>query len=64
MPIAPPEVDRILEQVKRELLKMVEANEIGQLTVHCGVSNISVEVNRKLEPVGRQSKLKEPTRSR
>jgi hypothetical protein len=64
MAIPPPEVERILSQVRSELLKMIDANEIGQLTVHCGTSNIVVEVNRKLEPVGRIKKVAEPTRSR
>lgn len=60
---APPEVQRVLEQLQSELLRMVEANEIGTLTVHCGATNLVVEINRKLDPVQRERKAKVPARA-
>lgn len=63
MPIPPPEIERVLQQVQAELLRMVDANEIGTLTVHCGANQLVVEVNRKLDPVKRVGKLRTPTPS-
>lgn len=48
-----PELTAILEQVTAELQSMLLAGEVGQVTIHCGRGDLSVEVTsrRKYEPV-------------
>lgn len=60
MPIPPPEVKRVLDQIQLELLRLVDANEIGTVTIHCGANQLVVEVNRKLDPVKREGKPQAP----
>jgi hypothetical protein len=56
------EVQQILSQIEAELTALVTANEIGMITVHCGVNQLLVEVHRKRDPVKLTSKLRVPVR--
>lgn len=49
----PPEVKQVLEQIEAELVAMVAAGEVGNITVHCGTGDLLVEVTakRKHKPV-------------
>lgn len=48
---ATPELKAILDTVEAELTAMLLAKEVGNIIVHCGHSDILVEVNRKHPPV-------------
>lgn len=41
----------VLYQVRCELAELVAAGETGQIVIHCGRTDIAVEVNRKLKAV-------------
>lgn len=49
------EIDVLLAQVRLELLRFVEANENGTITIHCGPSQYVVETNSKKQPIKRQA---------
>lgn len=53
MAATPQEVQQILAEVEAELCAILAAGDVGTVTVHCGVGDLSVEVTtkRKLKPV-------------
>jgi hypothetical protein len=51
----PTERAEILSQVDDELAALLAAGEVGTITVHCGVNQLLVEVNRKREPIKRRN---------
>lgn len=58
-----PEIDSILAQVRAELERMAQTNESGTVTIHCGANQYIVEANRKLEPIKRTQRPREPMRA-
>lgn len=60
---APPEIEQLLEQVRNELLRILDTNENGTLTIHCGPSQFLIETNSKKPPIKRIAPRQIPAKS-